>query len=55
MAAPGVGNLHFIGGDMNRHVYVNILRKDLKARAEKLGIPENFACYRDDDPRILHI
>jgi hypothetical protein len=40
---------------MNRQVYVNVLRKYLKARAEKLGIPEDFVFYRDDDPKILHI
>jgi len=40
---------------MNKHVYVNILREHLKPNAEKLGIPENFAFYRDDDPKILHI
>ena len=40
---------------MNRHVYVNVLRKHLKAGTGKLGIPENFAFHRDDDPKILHI
>jgi hypothetical protein len=49
------GNLNFIGGNRNKHVYVNILREYLKARAEKLGIPENVAFYRDDDPQILHV
>jgi hypothetical protein len=51
----GVGYLHFTGGNMNRHVYVNILRKHLKVSIEKLGFPENFAFDRDDDPKILHI
>jgi hypothetical protein len=55
MAASGVGNLHFVGGSMNRHVYVNILRKHLKARAEIFGIPENFAFYCDVDPKILDV
>jgi hypothetical protein len=50
-----VGNLHFRAGNMNRHVCVNIAPKHLKASAEKLGIPENFAFYRDDDLKILHI
>jgi hypothetical protein len=40
MAAFRVGNLHFIGGRMNKHVYVNILREHLNASAEKLGIPK---------------
>ena len=31
---------------MNRHVYVDILRKHLKASTEKLGFPENFAFGR---------
>jgi len=38
VAASGVGNLHFIKGIMNKHVYVNILREHLKASAGKLGI-----------------
>jgi len=40
---------------MNRHVYGNIVLKHLKASAEKLGIPENFAFYLDDVPSLLHI
>jgi hypothetical protein len=38
MAASGVGSLHFIEGIMNKNLYVNILRENLKASAEKLGI-----------------
>jgi len=37
VAVSGVGNLHFIEGIMNRHVYANILQEHPKASAGKLG------------------
>jgi hypothetical protein len=38
VAVSGVGNLHFIEGIINKHVYANILREHLKASAGKLRI-----------------
>ena len=38
---------------MNRHVYVNILRKHLKASVEKLGFPENFSFNHTMTPKFF--
>lgn len=51
MAASGVGNLHFIDGIMNKHVYLNILKTNLKESVKKLGIECNFQFYQDNDPK----
>lgn len=51
MAASGVGNLHFIDGVMNKHVYLTILRQNLKDSVRKLGIESNFQFYQDNDPK----
>lgn len=51
MAASGVGNLHFIDGIMNKHVYLAILKKNLKESVQKLGIEDNFKFYQDNDPK----
>jgi hypothetical protein len=48
MEASGVENLNLLKDIMNKHVYVNVLRVYLKASAEKLGIQEHFAFYRDN-------
>jgi hypothetical protein len=50
MEVSAVGNLHLLGGIMNKHFYVNVLREYLKASAEKLGIQEHFAFYHDNCP-----
>jgi hypothetical protein len=36
MSATGVGNLVFIDGIMDQHIYLNILRNNLHTSAEKL-------------------
>jgi len=46
-----VGHLHFIEDIMNKHVCLNIPQEHLKACAEKFGIQENVAFYRDSDPK----
>lgn len=51
MSSAGVGNLHFIDGKMDRFVYLNILKNNVKQSAEKLGIKDNFAFYQDNDPK----
>lgn len=50
-SAAGVGNLHFIEGNMDKHQYLNILKENLKQSAEKLGIGETFHFYQDNDPK----
>lgn len=51
MAASGVGNLHFIEGIMDKHLYVDILRQNLKVSVEKLGLKDIFTFYQDNDPK----
>ncbi|GBM81200.1 hypothetical protein AVEN_236413-1 [Araneus ventricosus] len=37
MSAVGVGNLHFIDGMMDKYMYLDILKQNLKQSAEKLA------------------
>lgn len=48
---PGVGNLEFINGTMDHIVYINILKDNLKASTDKLGLPGNFVFQQDNDPK----
>lgn len=50
-SAAGVGSLVFIDGIMDRKVYINILRNNMKQSAEKLGIKDKFNFYQDNDPK----
>ncbi|GFY17080.1 transposable element Tc1 transposase [Trichonephila clavipes] len=49
MASSGVGNLHFIHGIMNEYVYLDILKRNLKQSASKLGISGYFKLYQDNN------
>lgn len=51
MSSAGVGQLHFIDGIMDKMVYLDILKNNVKQSAEKLGILDNFAFYQDNDPK----
>lgn len=51
MAASGVGQLTFIDGIMDQHVYLNLLKECLPASAEKLGVVDQFKYYQDNDPK----
>jgi hypothetical protein len=51
MAASRVGILHFFECSLNKPVCGNIPREHLKANADKLGLQEHFAIYRDSDPK----
>lgn len=51
MSSAGVGNLHFIEGKMDKFVYLNILKQNVKQSAVKLGIADSFAFYQDNDPK----
>lgn len=42
MSAAGVGNLVFIETTMDRHVYLNMLKANLKSSATKLGLSSNW-------------
>ena len=42
IATSGVGKLHFIDGTMDQNVYLDILKQNLKASAEKFGLSNIF-------------
>ncbi|GBM76663.1 hypothetical protein AVEN_206543-1 [Araneus ventricosus] len=50
MSAVGVGNLHFIEGMMDKYMYLDILKQNLKQSAEKMGILPHYKLYQDNDP-----
>lgn len=47
----GVGTLHFIEGNMNKYMYLDILKQHLKSSAEKMGLGNTFTFYQDNDPK----
>lgn len=51
MSYHGVGNLVFIQGNMNKMIYLNILRENLHQSGEKMGIRNCFEFYQDNDPK----
>lgn len=51
MAASGVGNLVLIENTMDQHVYLNILKENLKESARKLGVLNNYYFQQDNDPK----
>ncbi|GFX15696.1 transposable element Tcb1 transposase [Trichonephila clavipes] len=38
-------------GIMNKYVYLDILKRNLRKSASKLGISEHFKLYQDNDPK----
>ncbi|GBN30377.1 Transposable element Tcb1 transposase [Araneus ventricosus] len=51
MSAVDVGNLHFIDGIMDKYMYLDILKQNLKQSAEKMGILPHYKLYQDNDPK----
>ena len=51
MAAFGVGKIEVINGIMDHMVYIDILKRNLRSSAEKLGIIDNYQYYQDNDPK----
>ncbi|GBN96232.1 Transposable element Tcb1 transposase [Araneus ventricosus] len=51
MSAVGVGNLHFIDGIMDKYMYLDILKQNLKQSAEKMGVLPHYKLYQDNDPK----
>ncbi|GBO30683.1 hypothetical protein AVEN_211102-1 [Araneus ventricosus] len=51
MASSGVRNLDFIDGTMNKYVYLDILKRNLKQSASNLEISRHFKLYQDNDPK----
>lgn len=50
-SANGVGSLVFIDEIMNAKLYIDILKKNLRQNAAKLGIINSFKFYQDNDPK----
>jgi len=51
MAYKGVGNLEIIDGIMNQFYYQNILTRNLKESAKKLGLGRRYTFQQDNDPK----
>ncbi|GBM22564.1 hypothetical protein AVEN_205950-1 [Araneus ventricosus] len=51
MTSSGVGNLDFIDGTMNKYVYLDILKRNLKQSASNLGISRHIKLYQEIDPK----
>ena len=49
MSAAGVGELHFIEGDMNSNMYCEILQQSMIPSLQKLG--RRVVFQHDDDPK----
>lgn len=51
MSSGGVGELVFIDGIMDKKVYMDILKANLKKSAEKLNLSSSFYFQQDNDPK----
>ncbi|GBO05172.1 hypothetical protein AVEN_45367-1 [Araneus ventricosus] len=51
MARSSVRNLDFIDSTMNKYVYLDILKRNLKQSESNLGISRHFKLYQDNDPK----
>lgn len=51
ISACGVGNLVFIENTMDKNVYLNLLKNNLIASADKMGVTRDFKFYQDNDPK----
>lgn len=51
MSSAGVGELVFINGIMDKTVYLNILKENVKKSADKLNLPRSFTFQQDNDPK----
>lgn len=51
MAASGAGSIEFINTNMDKMLYLEILKKNMKHDVEKLGISNNFHFQQDNDPK----
>lgn len=51
ISAAGVGNLVFIENNMDRYVYLNILKTNLKTSVAKMGLSGKWIFQQDNDPK----
>lgn len=47
----GTGELVFIDSIMDKYIYLNILKNNLRKSAMKMGIVDTFKYYQDNDPK----
>lgn len=50
-SAHGVGNLHFIQGNVEQYQYIDLSKKNLKENAINMGIRDTLKLYQDNDPK----
>lgn len=51
MAASGVGKLHFIESTMDRWIYLDVLKTNLRQSVTSMGIGNDFIFQQDNDPK----
>lgn len=51
MSALGVGSLHFVDTIMDHKMYIDILKKNLRPSAEKMGLHRDYIFMQDNDPK----
>lgn len=51
MSSAGVGNLVFIDTIMDRFIYLDILKNNLKESARKMGLRRSYIFQQDNDPK----
>ncbi|GBN32953.1 hypothetical protein AVEN_237066-1 [Araneus ventricosus] len=51
MSSFGTGNLELIDSKVNKYGYLDILKRNIRQSAQKMGILANFKLYQDKDPK----
>ena len=51
ISARGVGNIHFIDGIMDKYVYSDILKKNVKQSTIKMGIPYVYMFQQENNSK----
>ncbi|GBL72282.1 Proclotting enzyme [Araneus ventricosus] len=51
MSSFGTGNLELIVSKVNKYSYLDILKRNIRQNAQKMGISANFKLYQDNDPK----
>lgn len=55
-STPGIGELVFIDNIMEKNIYLNILKYNLRRSGMKMEILDTFKYYQENDPKnIRHI
>ncbi|GBO41581.1 Transposable element Tcb2 transposase [Araneus ventricosus] len=51
MSSFGTGNLELIDSKVNKYGYLDILKRNIRQNAQKMGISASFKLYQDNDPK----